>query len=757
MRPSRTPRAFTLVELITVMAITAILMTIITIPVVQSFNLTRAAQGFADAQDRARILIDQIVREIGSSAGVRDNTGERGTVVIRVPSDPDGNGVVNSYQEVRLANAKLDIVMPAASPEVRQQGGTYSLLNPNSLIDPNGDPSDPANWRVDPTLKTPTGQAVLPAAQGYRLIRYFIGLRDPLAADGLNPAGYSNPYDQLLTRNAIGKDNLFVLFRAEVDYRIFNRQTGAWTFNSELFVDQDGDGYPDNLDDPRFFIPDGTLAKANQIRAWLRRSRIVTEFSRYDMIQPVYDRKSRRVVYDGQVPRVFPLVQFTPTRVTSEPAEGMLAVRAGEETVNAEKLGPDVFRTKFGGWTSLLVRTWPSVYNGNQPWAVFAPWASGTPYQVGRIRVVGNQIAGFSIYDYDGASSELTGGIETFDASGYAAAKSLDPTAPLPPGRPAVFRYPFSYAVAEANSRSGWLSNPAVRTRFVPYAPESRSGKILASFSISEVGNGSEFVPGDDNRPRMATGRALTPAAASQLGGGDPDGLSGTWSDPAFAPSSPASAINRRFNKLWVDWAGLAPGLDPARYCKRFIDLRVVPNADGEPSPLHPTLGFPRARIVPGSEIVIGPDQTPGPNYGNPTRYTRIAEGEVGPNQYKINYVHQREPDWNLIGFSGVSSDPTVYNASNFVSAILQPQFRAGYLELNSRFGEPLPGTSSAGNILVSYRFQFTESSDVFAVDYDTRQVMEVGLTIRNYPQTTLPNPQTVTVTGSATVRNFLR
>jgi hypothetical protein len=50
-----------------------------------------------------------------------------------------------------------------------------------------------------------------------------------------------------------------------------------------------------------------------------------------------------------------------------------------------------------------------------------------------------------------------------------------------------------------------------------------------------------------------------------------------------------------------------------------------------------------------------------------------------------------------------------------------------------------------------------TESSDVFAVDYDTRQVIDVNLTIRNYPQTTLPTSQTVTLKGSATVRNFIR
>jgi hypothetical protein len=58
----------------------------------------------------------------------------------------------------------------------------------------------------------------------------------------------------------------------------------------------------------------------------------------------------------------------------------------------------------------------------------------------------------------------------------------------------------------------------------------------------------------------------------------------------------------------------------------------------------------------------------------------------------------------------------------------------------------------------VTYRFQTTEPNDVVAVDYDSTQVMEVNLTVRNYPQVNnIPNPQTVTVKGAAEVRNFVR
>jgi hypothetical protein len=48
--------------------------------------------------------------------------------------------------------------------------------------------------------------------------------------------------------------------------------------------------------------------------------------------------------------------------------------------------------------------------------------------------------------------------------------------------------------------------------------------------------------------------------------------------------------------------------------------------------------------------------------------------------------------------------------------------------------------------------------TDTFAVDYDSRQLMNVLLTVHNYPQATnVPNPQTVTLKSTANVRNYIR
>lgn len=743
-------RGFTLIELLTVLAISSILFGIIMIPVVQGFNLTRAAQAFSEAQDRARSLIEQIGREISNSAGVRDNSGVGGRLAIVVPGqDTNPEAVVLEY-------VKLDIVRPAQG-DPTQRGSSGAFINPDT-------------GKEDPTLRQPKGQVALPVAPGASLVRYFVGLRRPLAANTDIAASYNNPYDGILmARNSLA-DNLYVLYRAEVQPKVWDPVQSRYVTNVALFEPDPQNGEP-ILDDPFFFVADGTAAKAARIRQWQRAATIITEISRYDMIQTVFERRTRRPIYDGNVPRILPLVQFRPTRQSSEPLDGLTALRSGEEVANSDKVGPDVFTSRLGGWTSVVLRMWPSTFDSTAPWAQFLPWQAGNSYLVTRVRMDnnGNEL-GTSAFAYDNTGDEMRDGTEVFDVDEYLRARNADPADPAPPGTP-LFKYPFSHAVEQANLRSGWLGNPALRDLFVAHVPDRRQGKILASFAITEVGDGNP-APGqdNDNRPVLATGGAYTP-------GNDP-GLPGNWNDLAYRPSSMTSTINQRFNKLWREWDQIllsersdntrAPDMIAKEaYCKRFIDLRFAECWDGASSPLHPTAGFLRARIVPGSEVVIAPDQRPGANYGRYVRYTRVTQGRPGINQYRINYVPIREPDWTELNLRTPNNpyDPRTYDPTGFVSSILQPQFRAGYLEFNSDAGTPLPNgyidpngnPVPTGNVSVFYRFQFTEPKDVVAADYDSRQVLEIALTIKNFPQSNVLNAQTVTLNGRSTVRNFIR
>ncbi len=290
------------------------------------------------------------------------------------------------------------------------------------------------------------------------------------------------------------------------------------------------------------------------------------------------------------------------------------------------------------------------------------------------------------------------------------------------------------------------------------------------------------------NRPNLPQ-VYLTSTPVSAL---NDTGAGAVWSGPGYD-------INQAFNRSWSTYSYMQPNL------QRFIDLRVTPNEDGTYGPLYPLnpggtvtdfqLKQPdgsmldRCRIVPGSDVVTGPDQNPGPNYGHPVRYTRVTH-IPGPNQYRINYVDQPEPReagsgtvdgaayqnaFNLTNADVAGFDVDAYDPTNFVSAVLQPRFKAGYIQLNSDPGLPLPDGYAGGSgtvkvpFKVEYRFQFTgvlpsmdlqpgaTQSEVFSVDYDTRQLMQVLLTIRNYPQSNLPNPQTVTLKATAALRNMIR
>lgn len=776
-------RGFTLIELITVMAISAILLGLIIVPLFQSFNLTRTAQAFAEAQDRARLVTDRIGREIGNAALVRGAGGlvqtqingtDTGvpvnTLIIRVPRGVGGTWPGDSANpvEVALPYTKLDLLLPAEGQPIRGPQGGYI---------------DPVTGKEDPTLTAPKGQVNLPAAPGQKMVRFFVSLRDPFAR-------YTNPYDGLLMTRSAQRDNLYGLYRAEVVPYVYRNNkntpgdntTAAFRPNLDYFDSDDAtDTRIVDMDDPRFLLADfaagnpvTTGAKANRIINWLRHATMLTDVSRYDMILPVFDKGSRAVrSVAGQpaVPRIVPLIQFRPTRINSDPAEPMLATRPGDEADDAGAQGSDVFMTQYGLWGNVVLRLYPR------------GWTPGTPYLVGH-RSPTNVDVTMSLFMYDpasGGADYLNGADrEVFDIALY------DRLSALKVNSPTNRIYPFTQAVAAANARSGWLANATFRRWFLPVTFDRNKGRVLAGFDIDEVGDPTQDPPAGNpqNLPGKMTGDELTPAIDTDL--------TGNFFDAKF------STINKLYNKIFTDYPSLRAG-----NVHRFIDLRVTPQGDGTPSPLFPNplgnvaTGFTmnvanrgyrsRVQIVQGSDVVIGPDQLPGPNQGAPIRYTRIARGEPGPNQYTINYTDLQEPenaggqtDYRVLypdlpNSEFTAFNPRVYNPNNLISAVIQPRYKVGYIKLYSGSDVPLVN----GAFRVFYKFQFTgtltgtarelkvgspdsfrtdvSNTDTIAVDYDTRQLLDVQLTIRNYPQSSVPNPQTVTLKATATVRNFTR
>lgn len=722
-------KAYTLMELLTVIAISAILLTVIVLPLMDSYNLLRAGQSWSEAQERARILLDRIGTEISNSAGVRDNSGVGGQVAITVPTGP--GSAHPTYTEL-LNYAKLDILKPAeGEPQLDALGNPVFI--------------DPVTGKIDPTLRAPKGQVLLPAAPGATVVRYWIGLRDPFLGQTGGPDSpglYNNPYDGLLMTANGQRDNLFVLYRAEVQPYVYSN--GQYVVNSNYFdVDANGQII---FDDPRFFLPDGTPAKAARVRNWLSVAVVQTEVSRYDMVLPDYNKTTRQVTYDNDpllgdnYPRLVPLVEFRPTHMTNEAAQQQRTIRLGEESDNSGNGGADVIRTRFGEWSNVTVRTYPFPSN---------PLTD--PGQIGFNGLRSDNTTGFSEYGLNPGNFDTPSvGRELFDYTAYKTAVNLGSSP-----------YPFTIALKSANARSNWLTGgpPPERLIFTPYQPDMANGELLHSFYISEVGNTPLNGNPRPNLPHVDVGTNTNPNNSS--------GAGAVWAGPAYQ-------INDSFNLAWNTYNGTGGHGDLRANLQRFIDLRTVANEDGTYGPLFPDnftnagspnvvlngyhFSFPRAEIVPGSEQVWGPDQNPGPNYGNEVRYSRTTR-TPGPDQYRINYLAQPQPaDYatlgltpgDLAGFNANTYDPT-----NFVSAVVEARYMPGYIELNSDPNVGLPATGVPFKI--SYRFDFTNPKDSYAVDYDTRQVISLLVTVRNYPQSNIPNPQIVTLKTTSTVRNFQR
>lgn len=758
--------AFTLIELITVMAITAILMTIITVPMIQTFNATRTAQAYSDAQDKARILTERLSKEVGEAVAVREVEGVSGRVSIVAPIPTKGIDDAGATQttpggfvKISMNYTKLDLVMPQ---KVGQRGAGGGFI-------------DPKTGKEDPTLKSAKGQVQLPLAAGTTIKRYWIGLRDPFK-------NYNNPYDGLLMAKQGGQDNLFVLYSAEVQPVIMvETPVGSGNYIPQVntaFFDAVPDGTNRNpiYDDPDFFLatnaalgtPVNNDAKATRINNWKRVANVETEFSRYDMIQPQFDKAKMLVRMSNTggtwSPRITPLVAFRPSHVESDGVDAQVSASLGNEADGSDQVGSEVFTGQYGLMSNLVVRTFGPTWNT----------PGDTAYQIARKDT--NNLQLFYVDPTTSGITDNTAGSGTmlFDISVYEnsfKARQYDATA----------KYPFSAGLDAANTASGWLSSalPDLRLKFMPFATNTLTGRISSSFNIAEVGDYTKNpnaaanlfntndpnslnlpqVPAQDTTAWTNTETSLTPSNDTSV-------TAGVFSDTPYWDSTFGRFnINRVFNKIWADAIagrnGVPSQLGEIGGAHRFIDLRTIPQGDGTASPLAM---FPRAIILPGSEEVMGPDQNPGPNFGFEVRYHRVNR-EPGPNEYRINYANLQEPTAAGYAALGFPAPPAAYDRTSLVSAIFQPRFKAGYIQLCSNPEVPIPATMRLagtttdvpGRIRVSYKFQFTGPDDVVRVEYDTRQLMQVIMTIRNYPQSNVPFPQTVTMKATANVRNFIR
>ncbi len=193
----------------------------------------------------------------------------------------------------------------------------------------------------------------------------------------------------------------------------------------------------------------------------------------------------------------------------------------------------------------------------------------------------------------------------------------------------------------------------------------------------------------------------------------------GEFYNPFNDPSTSADGtLNRQFN---INYR-LASNTGTQNNVKRYISLidrnydLIIDGTQNDRIPWGDLSRF-SASIVPGSEVVIGPDQRPGPNYGKPIRYHRVpsANAPVGPNQYRILYR-------DLVPIEEVLR----MNNGQIVPSLLR-----GYIEFYSDPQMPLP--PGRNNVFVTFWYQLNLPTDTYVADYLTRRLMEASLGVRFY------------------------
>ena len=269
--PSRLRRAFTLIELLIVIALTAVLFTLLLAPLISALRYTKQAQIVTAAQDAARITRERITRELGSAVFVFDNTSHPFLIPAGTQVASGDDRYTNFLDLPIRANAAIDN-KPATGPGQLVVAHAYNAKLDFVLprLNEQGKATDPTTGEPIDFRPSGSGSAIVsnpsyvfPLAAGTTMIRYWVGLKDPTKPYNNVREGRSS-YDD-------SNDNTYVLYRAQ--FQPYKPQTNAagkvtgQAPNADLFAMRpqlkpdgtpqlDASGKPvtiPELDDPDFF------------------------------------------------------------------------------------------------------------------------------------------------------------------------------------------------------------------------------------------------------------------------------------------------------------------------------------------------------------------------------------------------------------------------------------------------------------------------------------------------------------------------
>ncbi len=667
-------RAFTLVELIIVIAITAVLFSLLIIPLISALRLNQQAQSVTASQNAARITSERLTRELGSAVFVFDGTSHPFTVpggTVVAPGDdrytnfldleiPGINGTGQYKSTVAHAyNAKLDFVLPRPN--------TTGTTDPTTGDQVTYRPTDNGSAIISsPAL-------VFPPAPGTTMVRYWIGLKNP-------DVNYYNSRERLGKGNT---DNTYILYRAQFSpYTVTRDANGKQTgivLNTDLFAPTTPNGNLPEIDDPDFFRT-VTDTDAN----WL--DTVHTNYSASEVTAHNNRVENWKAIAKPVIPG---------------PNVDLIALpHKQDNTLAYDKTGTLVGIAHSGAATDPVTgKTYPIVNTT----VTFRP---GT--------VSGDATPGST-------ASYTSQGAAAVDVNGFGYTPTIYTTTNK------SWSLPYHVSLYPAKFDGNIATDPGIGVFY--------DTKIAATSGAFTAGNGTVTVSVGDVMEYRHVGTAdvdgtlvydVTQGFAVSAGANGAYGIGGTNFVPLsinpdtgtlnFAATSLPNGPADRYTREWV----YAPTPGSTSSNGSTVDLRTAPTVPPLPvavsplaggTPTTPT-GVANAHLVPGSVRVFGPDQTSGPGAGLKVAYQEVqsfstaSTTAAGDNQYTINYT------------TGVLTLKP--NAPGPVGVIYQYQANLTLDDPTKVFSESNP-------------YQPMQVK----VDYQTRDLIDVSLGVRIYDVTT--------------------